>query len=388
MRIGWNQPQPIRFSAQRPSWCIATWRRSRPVLRTANYLEFPMNGMRAYSAQAATFVKRGSPPSRTATILAASAAALAAAALYNTYRARKVERDHPPTGRFITVVGVRLHYIEGGDGPPVVLLHGNVVTAEDYIWSGVFDRVAERHRAITFDRPGFGFSDRPRGALWTAAEQAALLRQAFSRLGIERPVVVGHSWGAIVALELALNHPDAVSGLVLLAGYYAMTPRVDALPVAASAIPLVGDALRYTVSPLLGAALLPLNLKAMFAPLPVPDHFKRQFPYGFPVRPAQIRAEAQDAVTMMPTAAAMRDRFGDLRLPVAIMAGTRDRIVDHESHAAWLHGAIADSDPRLIDGAGHMVHYAVPEGVADVIEAVSDRVRLQPIVTGPAMSHF
>jgi len=346
-----------------------------------------MNGMRSYSAQAANSVKHSSPPSWTGTILAASAAALAAAALYNTHRARKVERDHPPTGRFVTVDGVRLHYIEGGGGPPVVLLHGNVVTAEDYIWSGVFDRVAKRHRVITFDRPGFGFSDRPRGALWTAAEQADLLRRAFSRLGIERPVVVGHSWGAIVALELALNHPDAVSGLVLLAGYYAMTPRVDALPVAASAIPVVGDALRYTVSPLLGAVLLPLNLKAMFAPLPVPDHFKRQFPYGFPVRPAQIRAEAQDAVTMMPTAAAMRDRLGGLHLPLVIMAGTKDRIVDHESHAVWLHQTIADSDLRLIDGAGHMVHYAVPERVAEAIEAVSNGGRLQPIVTDLAKSH-
>jgi len=262
-----------------------------------------------------------------------------------------------------------------------------VVTAEDYVWSGVFDRVADRHRVVAFDRPGFGFSDRPQGSLWTAAEQAALLRQAFSRLGLDRPVVVGHSWGAIVALELALNHPDAVGGLVLLAGYYATMLRVDVPLVAASALPVVGDALRYTVSPLLGAALLPLNLKAMFAPLPVPDHFKRQFPYGFPVRPAQIRAEAQDAVTMMPTAAAMRDRLGGLHLPVVIMAGTKDRIVNHESHAAWLHQTIADSDLRLVEGAGHMVHYAVPERVAEAIEAVSNRVRQQPSVTGAAMNH-
>ena len=136
-------------------------------------------------------------------VLAASAAALAAAALYNTYRARRVERRHPPAGRFVDVDGVRLHYLERGEGPPpVVLLHGNVVTAEDWVLSGVLDRVAERHRVVAFDRPGYGHSDRPQGSAWTAGTQADLLRRAFARLGLERPVVVGHSWGTNAALAL------------------------------------------------------------------------------------------------------------------------------------------------------------------------------------------
>ncbi len=337
-----------------------------------------MNGIRSYASQVPNLVKRAPAPSRTGAILAASAATLAAAALYNTYRARKAERDHPPAGRFVTVDGVRLHYIEDGEGPPVVLLHGNVVTAEDYVWSGVFDRVAERHRVIAFDRPGFGFSDRPHGRSWTAAEQADLFQKAFARLGIERPVVAGHSWGTLAALALALNHPAAVSGLVLLSGYYKPTLRVDVPMVAVSVIPLVGDALRYTVSPLMGTALLPLNIKAMFAPLPVPERFSRQFPYAFPARPAQIRAEAQDGVTMVPSAAAMRDRYRDLHLPIVIMAGTRDQIAGYESHSVWLHESIPDSDLRLVEGVGHMVHYAVPGQVAQAIEAVSDQAHRRP----------
>ena len=141
-------------------------------------------------------------------------------AVYNIYRTRKVEHDHPPTGRFITVDGVRLHYLEKGEGPPVVLIHGNVVTAEDFVLSGVFDRVARNHRVIAIDRPGYGYSERPQGSIWTAIEQADLLLEAFYQLGIERPIVVGHSWGTLVAMELALGQPDAVSGLVLLGGYY------------------------------------------------------------------------------------------------------------------------------------------------------------------------
>ena len=182
----------------------------------------------------------GSAPkrSRTGMVLAASAAALAAAAVYNTYRARRVERQHPPLGRFVDVDGVRLHYLERGEGPPVVLLHGNVVTAEDWVLSGVLDRVAERHRVIAFDRPGYGYSERPQGSAWTAASQAELLLRAFAQLGIERPVVVGHSWGTNVALAIALADPAAVRGLVLLSGYYNPTLRADALLVAPAAVPV------------------------------------------------------------------------------------------------------------------------------------------------------
>jgi pimeloyl-ACP methyl ester carboxylesterase len=321
-----------------------------------------------------------SPAGKAGTALLAGAAVLAATALWNNSRARQAERDHPPRGRFLEIDGTRLHYLERGAGPPVVLLHGNVVSAEDYVWSGVLDRVAERgHRVVAIDRPGFGYSDRPQGKLWTPAAQARLLRRAFARLGLERPVVVGHSWGTLVALALALDDPDAVGGLVLLSGYYKPTARLDVPLAAPPAIPVIGDVLRYTVSPLLGRAMLPLNLKAMFAPQALPDRFRHDFPYSFPVRPWQIRAEAQDAATMVPAAAALRARYHELRLPVTIMAGTQDQIVDVDGHAVWFHEAIPGSELRLVPDTGHMFHYAVPEQVA---EAVTATVKRQPMTGG------
>lgn len=302
--------------------------------------------------------------------LLAGAAVLTAAALWNNARARRAEHDHPPSGRFVEVDGIRLHYLGRGTGSPVVLLHGNVVSAEDYVYSGVFDELAKRHRVIAFDRPGFGYSARPQGTLWTPAAQARLLREAFAQLGMERPVVVGHSWGTLVALAMALDAPDAVGGLVLLSGYYKPTARLDVAVAAPPAIPILGDVLRYTISPLLGRATLPINLKAMFAPQSVPDRFRRDFPYGFPVRPWQIRAEAQDAATMVQAAASLRARYGDLKLPVTIMAGTEDKIVDVGSHAVWFHEAVRGSQLRLVPGMGHMFHHAVPEQVVEAITAV------------------
>ena len=219
-------------------------------------------------------MSRVSKASRASALFAVTAASLAAMTAYNIYRARKAEREHPPTGRFVTVEGVRLHYIEKGEGPPVVLLHGNVVTAEDFRTSGVLELLARRHRVIAFDRPGFGYSDRPHGSAWSARAQADLLRDALDVLGIERFVVLGHSWGAAVALAMALNHPDDVRGLVLLSGYYYPTLRADVLLASPPAIPILGDLLRFSISPLLGKLVQPLLLKGMFAPLPVPADFK------------------------------------------------------------------------------------------------------------------
>jgi len=107
--------------------------------------------------------------------VAAGAVAAAVLALGNYLVARRTERRHPPEGSFIVVDGVRLHYSDRGQGSPILLIHGNAVTGADWNTSGVADLLLAKHRVIIFDRPGFGYSDRPRGRTWTAARQAELL---------------------------------------------------------------------------------------------------------------------------------------------------------------------------------------------------------------------
>ena len=312
-------------------------------------------------------MSRVSKASRTSAISVATAASVAAMTAYNIYRARKAEREHPPTGRCVTVNGVRLHYIERGEGPPVVLLHGNVVMAEDFRTSGVLELIARRHRVIAFDRPGFGYSERPHGSAWSARAQADLLRDALDVLGIHRPVVLGHSLGAAVALALALNHPDDVRGLVLLSGYYYPTLRADVLLSSPPAIPVLGDLLRFSISPLLGKLFQPLLLKGMFSPLPVPASFTMGSTPNMSLRPGQIRAESQDGVALIPGVIAMRHRYQELTMPVVIMAGTKDGVVNAKQPRR-LHAQSPHSTLRLVPGVGHMLHYAAPEEVAEAIE--------------------
>ena len=308
---------------------------------------------------------------KTGGALAAAATAAAISALWVQHRARKAEQDSPPVGRFVDVNGVRLHYVDKGEGPAVVLLHGNTLLLQDFVASGLIDRLAGRHRVIAFDRPGFGHSDRPRDRLWTAQAQAAHLQQALAQMGVEQPVVLGHSWGTLVALGMAMGVAADARGLVLISGYYYPTARVDVALTAPAALPLLGDVLRYTVSPLTGRLSLKRTVKAMFAPAPVPDDFFDVIAPEMVLRPVQIRAEAEDAAFMIPAAAQFRAQYSTLKMPVSIFAGADDKIVEPEANSVRLHQAVPHSALVVAPGAGHMVHYAVVGEIVDAIDLMS-----------------
>ncbi|TVV71637.1 alpha/beta fold hydrolase [Sphingomonas solaris] len=297
---------------------------------------------------------------------------LATAAAFNRFATHRAEANNPPAGRFIEVDGVRLHYVERGTGTPVVLLHGNGVMLQDFIASGVFDRVAADHRVIAFDRPGFGYSDRPRTTIWTPGAQAALLAAALEKLGVSNAVVVGHSWGTMVVLAMALDHPGRVAGLVLLSGYYYGTARPDVLPASTPAIPILGDMMAHTISPLTGAMIGPIGIKASFAPAPVSKKFA-DVPLALALRPSQIRATAADTAMMIPGAIALSRRYGELELPVTIIAGEGDQIAHIDNHACKLAGELSQSVLEIVPGQGHLFHYAVPDQVAAAVDAVASR---------------
>jgi pimeloyl-ACP methyl ester carboxylesterase len=301
------------------------------------------------------------PNSKRIALAGLATAALATTAAWTGKKARRAEQDHVPQGSFIEVDGVRIHYLDRGQGTPVVLLHGNAVSAEDFVVSGLISRLAERYRVIAFDRPGFGHSERPRDRLWTPDAQAALLHQAFSHLGIEQPIVLGHSLGALVALALALRQSADVRRLVLVSGYYFPSARLDVVLAAPAAVPVVGDVMRYTVSAVFARMLIGRTVKAMFAPQAVPSDFLSTLSREMLVRPLQIRANAEDAAFMVPAAASLRKHYAELTVPTAIFAGEADKVVDPDDNARKLHAELSNSDLHMLPGLGHMLHHVAPE---------------------------
>jgi pimeloyl-ACP methyl ester carboxylesterase len=298
--------------------------------------------------------------------------ALAVSALVNRQGARNAERSNPPQGRFLEIGGVRLHYVERGKGAPLVLLHGNGSMIQDFLSSGLVDRAAEKYRVIVFDRPGYGHSQRPRGTVWSPDAQADLIHEALVQLGATPAVVLGHSWGSLVAAALALNHAASVKALVLASGYFYPTARVDVVAAAGPAVPIVGDILRYTLAPLVGRILWPRLMRKIFGPADTPRKFRQEFPKGLALRPSQLRASAAESALMIPGASALRTRYAALTMPVAIVAGALDQLIDTDRQSARLGRDVGHSTFRSVPGAGHMVHQTA---TAEVMAAIDDAAK-------------
>src|SRR4051812_32277001 len=317
-----------------------------------------------------------------APVAVGTAAALGAAALYTAKMTRDAERKHPPIGRFLDVDGVRLHYIERGAGEPLALIHGTGTLIQDFTVNGLVGRLSERYRVIVFDRPGYGYSDRPRG-LWTPRAHATLFEKALHQLGVERAIVLGHSWGTMVAVSLALQAPALVRSLVLLSGYYFPTARIDVALNAPLALPGIGDALRHTISPPLSRLMLPAGIRAMFAPASVPERFDRLFPKELMVRPIQLRASMEDAALMTPSVMELQEHYRDLKLPVLILTGGDDQIADVGRQSRRLHEEIPQSELTVLPGLGHMVHHLAPDQVSKVIDRAAKLAGAAPRATHP-----
>jgi pimeloyl-ACP methyl ester carboxylesterase len=311
-------------------------------------------------------VKGTAPKSRPFAIAAAAIGALTLAAVYNRHRADEAERDNPPAGRFVEINGVRLHYVERGQGEPLVLLHGNGSMVQDFESSGLLGMAAKKYRVIAFDRPGFGHSERPRSTIWTPQAQADLIHAALAKLGVTRAIILGHSWGASVAVALAQKYPRAVASLVLASGYYYPSPRADVFFASGPAVPVLGDVMRYTLTPLVARAMWPIVLRKIFGPAPTPQKFAG-FPKEMALRPSQIRAIAAESALMIPNAFRMQGDYADLKMPVVIISGDDDRLIDVDQ-SARLHEEVAQSSLHRVRGAGHMVHQTAPAAIMAAID--------------------
>lgn len=322
-------------------------------------------------------------------VLAAAsvAAVLGTAAIFVRYRAGQAEANNPPSGKFLNVEGVRLHYVDRGEGVPVVFIHGNGSSIQDLDLSGVMALDRERYRVIAFDRPGFGYSERPAGHSWDAASQAALIAEALERLGIERPLIVAHSWGTLVALELALRERMSLRGLVLLSGYYFPTPRTDVMLASLPAVPVLGALLRNTLSPLLARLAWPAIRRRIFSPSgPTPAFMN--FPVWMALRPSQLGAAAAESAMMVPAAARLSGRYQDIDVPVFIHAGKGDKISDADTQSGQLKDKLRHAELEIHEDTGHMIHHLLPLQIMAVVEKAvaqtalpADSLRVAP--TGP-----
>jgi pimeloyl-ACP methyl ester carboxylesterase len=297
--------------------------------------------------------------------------ALVAAAALTKFLTSRAEANHLPSGKLLNINGQIVHFIDEGSGPCVVLLHGNGSMMEDYEATTLIETLARDHRVIVFDRPGFGLSSRETGGTWTPEREAEYLSEILEHLDVRDPVIVGHSWGTLVALAFALRDQAKVSGLVLLSGYYYPTTRLDVAVQTPVSLPLIGPLLRHTVMPLMSRLSAPLAIRHMFAPMDVPLLFSRLYSIAMASRPSQLKSVADDTTTMPSSAGRLGVNYAGLQTPVRIIAGADDKIVTTSEQSARLHTELKNSELQILNGVGHMTHHARPDLVVAAVNELA-----------------
>jgi pimeloyl-ACP methyl ester carboxylesterase len=184
---------------------------------------------------------------------------------------------------------------------------------------------------------------------------------------------MGHSWGASVAMALALRSPELVAGLVLASGYYYPTVRPVFAVASIPAMPLLGDIISWTVSPIIGRLMGSALQAKVFGPQKAPRKFDR-FPKEMAIRPSQQKASAVDGSLLIPNAIRFHQRYAELKMPVVIIAGDADQLIETDKQSARLHRDISQSRFHRLPGAGHMIHQTQTN---DVMAAIDEAANLR-----------
>ena len=300
------------------------------------------------------------------------AAALGGAALYTRIATKRIEQKVPVDGDFIDVPGARLHYVDCGTGPAIVMLHGMGAQLRNYTY-GVADALAADFRVVLVDRPGSGYSAPTRDQLGILG-QAATIAALIERLELDRPLLVGHSLAGAIALGVATHHPNTIGGLALLAPMTQPPQMMPALLAGAIKSARFG---RTVFANLLGTPLsraaYGLHWRTIFAPDPVPEDFATRGGGALGDRPISMNAATVELASADKDIAAIVARYGELNLPVALLYGREDQVIDPSVDGRLAIAAIPGATLEMTDG-GHMLPVAHPQATADFIRALAGRV--------------
>lgn len=299
---------------------------------------------------------------------------LAGLFVYTRVEVYRIERRFPPVGEFVSVAegAVDIHYLRRGSGAPVVMLHGRDGMLQEFTFS-IFDPVAQDYDAIAFDRPGYGYSERDKAERLTTEHQARLINEALNELGVEQPLLIGHSYGGAVMLQYLLDYPDQVSGAISLAGVAYLDEPPDAGVFGLPLVPLVGPLATHTVALPLGRQLVPGIYEQAFSPAEPLEMYVETISSLY-LRPSQLTATAGELATMYDAVGALSPRYHEITLPVTVIFGDSDRMLDVVVDGQRLVEALPDATFILVENAGHKVHHTHQDIVMDAIHRLAENI--------------
>lgn len=289
---------------------------------------------------------------------------------FSVLAARRIERAVPPQGRFLDLDGQRLHYVDAGDGPPLVLIHGLAGQLGNFTHSLV-DRLTGDFRVIAFDRPGSGYSTRAADSPAGLAAQAATIARAMRALGATPAVIVGHSLGGAVALAIALDSPDAARALVLLSP---LTHPVATPPLLFRSLAIRSPWLRrcfaWTLATPFGLLGCDWGARQVFAPERPAADFSTAGGGLLSLRPRNIVASSTDMMALNDDLPDMVRRYPTLCVPVGILYGRGDPILDWRAQGEAMKAEVPGLELDVVDG-GHMLPVTAPDTGAAFIRRIA-----------------
>ncbi|MEN3748532.1 alpha/beta hydrolase [Sphingomonas sp. HF-S3] len=289
-------------------------------------------------------------------ILAIVVLILAALALWAGHVARGVEKLVPADGRILDLGGARIHYTDQGSGPPIVMIHGLLGQVRNF--ADLAARMAVDHRVIVIDRPGWGHSSMvaPRPDI---AAQGEIVAAFIRALDVEKPVLVGHSMGGAVALAVGIAHPELVGGLTLIAPYTHPAERPPAVFRPMHVPAPLRTPLAWTIATPIGMRTGAARTARVFAPDLVPADFATRGGAALSLRPRSFQSGSFELGMAHDSMMRLSQRYGAIEVPVAILYGHGDEVLDPELHGTDAAAAIPDATIDLIDG-GHMLQVVYP----------------------------
>lgn len=297
-------------------------------------------------------------------------ATLAVLALITQAGVLALQRAYPAQGQLIAVTGATLNVVDIGPrnaaGPPVVMIHGASSNLE--IMRPVGDRLAKDHRVILIDRPGHGWSTRARLDDSTPAIQGRMIDEALEKLGVPPAIFVVHSWAGALGALMALDYPQRVAGLVMLAPVTHRWPGGVGWYNKAVTTPVIGPLLAYTITLPIGYFLTEAGARSVFLPQIMPDNFVSDTATLLLLRPREFLANAWDLVTLKAAVVEQAPRYSQIRVPTVVITGDTDTTVSPNIHSRPFAAAVPNAKLIVLPNVGHMVPYAAPDLVAHQVE--------------------
>ncbi len=302
---------------------------------------------------------------------ASAVAACSATPVTTTTPPGVAEAKYPPLGKTYQVGDQVVHATDQGAGRPVIMIHGASGNVRDFTFD-LTDPLSERYRVIAMDRPGFGYSTRSdETEAWRPAAQAAQLRSAAREMGAEKPILVGHSWGASVALAWALDSPEDVSGVVAVSG--AMMPWGTLANVANSlgVNNLIVGYYNRSMTRRAETGGIEDFINRAFRPQTPPPGYIDYIGGELAVRDKTVQANGADLANTQTALRELSSRYGDLKVPLEVMHGDRDWLLGFDQHAGGIAQTAPDVRVSRLSGVGHMAHHARPDVLTEAIDRIA-----------------